>query len=265
MERCCESYSHSESLQNAPMWNSLWHWISSECPRSSCSCRLPNWPNNLVQDEWLLSLTKTWKSTYQHILSSMLPLKNVEYPAVIPNFFCKKWKIFVTYWWFLYFLFWNSVLGVTVRTSFLVPVEYEDTSMSSCFQGCESWAFSCFLTWELSTSGRWVVRTSFLVPVWLPCPSSAFSKSTGYPKSCGGFSLASCRVSSSLESLVVVSPPVNLHWKSLLDLSLTWRSAFRSDQKENCWNGCARERREIHNVEQTKKMVPLVTRETHFC
>ena len=75
MERCCESYSHSESLQNVPMSNSLWYWISSECPRSSCSCRLPNSPNNLVQDEWLLSLTKTWKSTYQHISSSMLPLK----------------------------------------------------------------------------------------------------------------------------------------------------------------------------------------------
>ena len=50
-------------------------------------------------------------------------------------------------------MFWNSVLGVAVRTNFLVLAEYEDTSMSSCFQGFESWAFSCFLTWELSTSG----------------------------------------------------------------------------------------------------------------
>ena len=43
-------------------------------------------------------------------------------------------------------------------------------------------------------------------------------------------------VSPAPESLVSVSPSVNLHWKSLLDLSLTWRSAFRSDQKENIWN-----------------------------
>ena len=61
------------------------------------------------------------------------------------------------------------------------------SSWSPCFQESECWAFSCRLTWELSTSGLIVVRTSFLVPVWLPCPSSTF---TGYPKSFGGFSLA---------------------------------------------------------------------------
>ena len=59
---------------------------------------------------------------------------------------CKKWKTFVMYWWFAYFTFWNSVLGVTVRTSLLIQV-------------------------------------------WLPCPSSTFTGLTGYPKSCGGFSL----------------------------------------------------------------------------
>ena len=102
----------------------------------------------------------------------------------------EKWKIFVMYWWFVSFMFWNSVLGVAVRTIFLAQVEYEDTSLSSCFQRFEFWAFSCRLTWELSTSGLWVVRTSLLVLVWLTCSSSTFTGLTGYPKSCGRFSLA---------------------------------------------------------------------------
>ena len=57
---------------------------------------------------------------------------------------------------------------------------------------------------------------------------------------------------------------MNLHWKSLLALSLTWRSAFLSHQKENCKKMAAREHRETYDVEQTKKMIPLVTRETLF-
>ena len=51
-------------------------------------------------------------------------------------------------------------------------------------------SFSCLLTWELSTSGLWVVHTSFLVLAWSPGPSSSFPGLIGYPKSCGRFSLA---------------------------------------------------------------------------
>ena len=47
-------------------------------------------------------------------------------------------------------------------------------------------------------------------------------------------------ISPSLGPLVLALPSVNPHGKSLLDLSLTWRSAFRSDQKENSRNGCKR-------------------------
>ena len=117
-------------------------------------------------------------------------INNVENPAVIPNFFNWKWKMCVMYWWFLIFMFWNSVLVITARTGFLDLVEFEDSSQSPCFQESEFWAFSCRLTWERSTSGFWVVRTSLLVLVWSPCPSSTFAGLTGYPKSCGGFSLA---------------------------------------------------------------------------
>ena len=133
-------------------------------------------------------------------------IETVEYPAIIPNFFCRTWKIFVMYWSFVYFMFWNVVLGVAARTSLRVPTEFEDSSWSPCFQESEFWAFSCRLTWEHSISGLWVAR----------------------------------RLSSSLEPLVLALPSVTLHWTSLLDLSLTWRSAFRSDQKENYWNGCRR-------------------------
>ena len=34
--------------------------------------------------------------------------ENVKYPAVIPNFFCKKWKTFVMYWWFVYVIFFKT-------------------------------------------------------------------------------------------------------------------------------------------------------------
>ena len=190
-------------------------------------------------------------------------IETVEYPAVILNFFFTKWEIFVMYCWFVYFMFWNSVLGVAASPSLFVLVEFEAFSWSHCFQESELWAVSCRQTWERSTSGFWVVRTSLLVPVWSPCPSSSFPGLTGYPSRSTGCVTRSWRVSPSVEPWVLASPSVNLHWKSFLGLSLTWCSAFRSDQKENCWNGC-REHRETHYIKQTEKMIPLVTRRTLF-
>ena len=62
-----QSCSHSEFLQNAPISVSVWYWINSEFPRSSYSCRPPGSPSNSCQDEWRLSLTKTWTTPYQNI------------------------------------------------------------------------------------------------------------------------------------------------------------------------------------------------------
>ena len=147
------------------------------------------------------------------------------------------------YWWFVYFIFWKSVLGVTARTSLLVLVEFDDSSLSPCLQEPEFWAFSC---WEHSTCGLGVVRSSFLVsdylvlhrhsPDWPDIPNPA----EDFPSHSTGCVTPRWWVSPLLESLASVSPSVNLHWKSLLDPSLTWLSAFRSDQQENCWNGCKR-------------------------
>ena len=115
------------------------------------------------------------------------------------------------------------------------------------------WILSIFLSTSLENvrllGFGWSVQVSlysydYLVlhrhsPDWTDIPNSA----EDCPSRCTGCITLSWRVSPSLERLVSVSPWVNLHWKSLLDLSLTWRSAFRSDQKENCWNGYKRRSR----------------------
>ena len=100
-----------------------------------------------VQDEWLLSL-KTW--TFHHINTFVFitSIENVESPAVIPNFFCRKLKIFVMFWWFV------CVLHILK----LCP-------WSRC-----PYKFPC---------------TSLTTLSFVGIPGS-----TGYPKSCGGFSLA---------------------------------------------------------------------------
>ena len=182
------------------------------------------------------------------------------------NLFGKKWKIFVMYCRLVYFMFWNSVLVVAARTSHLVLVEFGDSFLSSCFQESEHWAFSCRLTWERSTSGFWVVRTSFLVLVWLPCPSSTFSGLTGYPKAAEDFPSRST-------GYVTPSWRVRLrpnHWSwfrdrwnftevaswPLFDMAL----CIRSDQKENYWNGCKRTSRNSVGLDMCLivELLPLI-------
>ena len=103
---------------------------------------------------------------------------------------------------------------------------------SSCIDG------SCTSRFETLSVLGVAARTSFLALVWLPCPSSTFTGLTGISQILQKiFPRAPRMRNTKLTGLafVLVSPSANLHWKSLLDLSLTWRSAFRSDQKENCW------------------------------
>ena len=177
-------------------------------------------------------------------LSSLLPLRTLS----IRNFFGRKLKILVMYWWFVNFIFWNSVLGVAACTSFLVPVEREASSWLCCFQESELWAYTPVVPLEnvRLLDFEWSVQVSLceldhLVlhrcsPDWLDIPS--FVKE--FPSRSTGCAKPSWLVSPSLEPLVWASPLVNLQWKSLLASSLTLRSAFRLNQKENCWNGCKR-------------------------
>ena len=197
-------------------------------------------------------------------------IETVECLAVIPNFFCRKWKTFVMYWWFVYLMFWTSVLGVAVCTSLTVVVECEDASLLSCFQGFEFWALSCLLTWEHSTSGLWVVCKSFLVLVWLPCPSSTFSGSTGCPKFCGGFSLVLHGLRNTKFTGFVFAGIIGLGF-AIGEPSLEVASwplfdmALLSDRiRKKITEMTAREHREIHDVEQTKKVNPFIFRETSF-
>ena len=86
----------------------------------------------------------------------------------------------------------------------------------------------------------------------------SFSRSTGCVT-------PSWVVSPSLELLVLALPSESLHLKSPLDLFLTWRSALpiRSSKRKSLkW--LQENIEKTHNVEQTKKMIPFVTRKTSF-
>ena len=182
------------------------------------------------------------------------------------KFFCKKWKIFVMCWWFVCFMIlkfcsWSccphkSPCGSRVRRFLLItPVP-------------GIWTLSIFLSPHLRTFGSGVCA----VPHKSPYASMITLSFIVVPRI--------DRMSQVLRKIYLRAPQVALHqvdrcrphwnrgsWhcrrKSLLDLFLTWRSAFRSDQKEIS-EMAAREHPETHHVEQTKQMIPLVTRKTPY-
>ena len=244
-------YSHAEFPQNVPVSVSVWSWTNFEFPRSSCSCVLPNSLYNLVQDAWLLSLTKTWV-----FIASFANVENLRQILMI---------------WDRSSGFDNSFFVFTARTSFLVLVEarrfnpvflFPRFCILSVFLSPHLRIFDWILTWvsphqiSQSQNDRLVLHRHF--PDWLDC-SNLVEGSSMHSTGCASPD-SWVSTSPSPNSLALALPLVNLHWNSFLDLSLTWRSAFRSDQKENCWNGCKRTSRN----EQTKKMVPLVTGEICF-
>ena len=128
--------------------------------------------------------------------------------------------------------------------------------------------FSCRLTWEYSIrSWLGIVRTSWndrLVlhrhsPDWLGLSHLAEVFSSHSP----GSATIDSWVSPLLESLALVSLSVNLHLKSLL--ASLWHGALLSGRiRKTIAAMAAREHWEIHNVEQTEKMIPLITFETSF-
>ena len=143
-------------------------------------------------------------------------------------------------WWF-----------VTLHVLKLCPLCSPPTPVFPCASGDRrfipvSWSLylECFPVAYSIGSWLWLVRTGFPELEWPPRSSSTFSGLTG-----------------SLRSLVLSL--VNLHWKSFLALSdMALCFLIGSDRK--IVEMAAREHREIHNVEQTKKVVPFVTCETLF-
>ena len=141
----------------------------------------------------------------------------------------------------------------------------------SCFQGCKIWALSSLLTWEYSTSGLWVVCTSFLVLVELPCPSSTFSRSTACPKFYGGFSLVlhglrhTKLTGFAFTGIIGLGFAIGEPSTGTRFLTSLWHDALLSDRIRKKINEmAAREHRETHHIEPTKNLIRIVTRETHF-
>ena len=224
--RCTINRIHNQTLFRTPI--SVWYWTNSEFPRSLCSCILPNSMYNLVPDGWWLSLTKTWT----------IPIYCFHCECWVTccdsNLFSTYWKTFVMYWWFVIFMFWKSVFVFTSRTSFLVPVELEDSSLSSCFQELAFWVFSCRFTWEYRI-GSWLgFRISFLMLREPPCSFSTFPDGRDCSNLAEGSSSHS-KGCATPNSWVLTSPEFTG--------SLTWHSASWSDPKENYWNGCKRKSR----------------------
>ena len=160
--------------------------------------------------------------------------------VLFPTSSVEKGKIFVIYWWFVYFISWNSFLGVRCphKSPWASRVwRFLLIKLFSRNLNFELWTFSCRLTWERSTSGLWVVRTSLLMPVWSPFPSLSFPGLTG--------------LSQVLRRIFLRAPRAAwhqvdrfrlrwnrwswlCHWWTfigtrLLTSLLTWRSAYRSD------------------------------------
>ena len=155
-------------------------------------------------------------------------------------------------WWLVYFMFWNSVLGVVFRTSLCVVVELQDSSWSHRFPGI--WTLSIFLSPHLRTFASWILCDPRMSP-YASMITLLFIVVHRID-----------RMSQVLRKFFLRAPQValhqvdrcRLHWNGSR-LFLTWRSAFRSDQKEIS-EMAAREHPETHHVEQTKQMIPLVTR-----
>ena len=120
-----------------------------------------------------VSSTRTWTYTMSTHLFINASIEKVEQPAVVPNFFCRNWKIFVMYWWF-------------------------------CSRGCCPHKSPCACrVWRFLLIKLFSKNLNFeLFPVaslenfrflgfgwcaWSPCPSSSFTGLTRCPKSCGGF------------------------------------------------------------------------------
>ena len=154
------------------------------------------------------------------------------------------------YWWFVHFMFWNSILGVAPCTGCPELVKLKVLSDHLVFGVCSMHrvpsairTFSCRLTWEYPTSVFEAVCIGFLVAVSTSFRSSALTRLTRYSKFCEEF-LAPRAAWYQVDLS-------RFHWyhrlsflncwafscSRLLTSFLTWRSAFRSDQKENYWNG----------------------------
>ena len=162
------------------------------------------------------------------------------------------------YWWFVNFIFWNSVLGVAACTRFLVLAKCEASPGCTVFRNLNiehspvvSLGNVRLLDFEWSAQDslkkyeHLVIHRRSLDWLEIPSPTEDF----GLAVACTvGFGSA------------IGEPSLELVSWPLFDMALCF--SIGSERKLLKW--LPREHRETHDVEQTKKMVPLVTREICF-
>ena len=200
----------------------------------------------MIQDEWLLSLTKTWTISISIQLSFLLQLHMLSDPLWFPTSFANVGKPSPTI---------VDLAPSCFETPFVVftrarPQQFPGACRARRFNPVFLFQRVCILSVVLSPHLRKFVCILAWVPHQFPGVRitavffSRFSRDWGdCSSSCGRFSSShstGCAspdswvsTSPSTNSLAWVLPSVNLHWKLLLVVSLTWHSASWSDQKEN--------------------------------
>ena len=160
------------------------------------------------------------------------------------------------------FIFWNSVLGVAACTSFLVLVEYKASSWSPCFL---SFHLRTFNFWILSGLHKFPCARQITLSVIADLQIDWISqvKWRIFP-----------RAARAVQNQVDWSRLRWNRWSWLCHwwtftgsriLTSLWHGALRSDRiRKKMAKMAAREHREIHDVEQTEKMIQFVTRKTLF-
>ena len=194
-------------------------------------------------------------------------VEDVEQLAVIPNFFCKDMEDLRHVFMFLKICSWSRCpykSHCTCRVQrflLVVPVSRK--------QNFGHFPVASLENVRLLRCG-WSQQISLYQYDYF-CPSSTFPGLTGYPKSCGGLSLALHGLRNTKLTGLAFAGKIGFRFAigepslgSRFLVSL-WHGALLSDRnRKKIAETAAREHQETPHVKQTKKMVALATRETLF-
>ena len=88
-------YSHSEFLQNVPIPISVWYWTNSQLSSKFVFLYTSKFSVE-IGPRWLAAfIDEGMNNPHTNALVFITSIANVEWPVVIPNFFCKCWKTYV--------------------------------------------------------------------------------------------------------------------------------------------------------------------------
>ena len=261
-----QSFSLSESLLDDSISTSKWYRTNSVVPRSSCSCKNPDFQHNLVQDEWRLSSESTQTVPRSIRWSSMLRYQLVVRFLRDSTFSADSWRL-------------SQCTdnrrsancgGVTSTFRIGYPplarsvswrgLSFGDSSLRPGFLVLEDWVQSCF---SLLRIHCWVwvdVSRQFPVAGWNTTLIQFLSPQgcLDHSKSCGGSFFALVRfLDTKFTGLgfATADPSFGVLSWALLDMALRFLFERGWLQKKH-W--------EIHDIQQMKKMDPLTMREAFF-